>query len=49
MRAEVKMAMFAKHNIPLAVADELTPMVRDIFSDSEIAKSYSSRTPKPMV
>jgi hypothetical protein len=38
--------MLVKHNVPLAVADELTPLFRDIFSDSEIAKSYSSRCMK---
>ena len=35
--------IFAKHKIPLAIADELTHMV---FRDSEIAKSYSSRRTK---
>ena len=38
--------MLVKHNIPLAVADELTPLFRDIFSDSEIAKNFSSRCTK---
>ncbi|CAB4028807.1 Hypothetical predicted protein [Paramuricea clavata] len=47
MRAEVKVAtMLVQHNIPLAVADELTPPFQDIFSDSEIAKNYSSRRTK---
>ncbi|CAB3996138.1 Hypothetical predicted protein [Paramuricea clavata] len=47
MRAEVKVAtMLVQHNIPLAVADELTPLFQDIFSDSEIAKNYSSRRTK---
>lgn len=47
MRADVKVAtMFVKHNIALAVVDELTPLFRDIFSDSEIAKSFSSRQMK---
>ena len=47
MRAEVKVAtMLVQHNIPLAVADELTPLFQDIFSDSEIAKSFSSRRMK---
>ena len=47
MHAEVKVAtMLVQHNIPLAVADELTPLFRDIFSDSEIAKSFSSRRMK---
>ena len=44
IRAEVKVAtMLVQHNIPLALADELTPLFRDIFSDSEIAKNFSSR------
>ena len=47
MRAEVKVAtMLVQHNIPLAVADELTPLFHDIFPDSEIAKNYSSRRTK---
>ena len=32
IRAEVKIAtMFVQHNIPLALADELTPLFRDIL------------------
>ena len=47
IRAEVKVAsMLVQHNIPLSVSDELTPLFRDIFSDSEIAKQYSSRRTK---
>jgi hypothetical protein len=46
-RAEVKIAtMLVKHNIPLAVADELTPLFQDVFSDSQIAKNFSSRRTK---
>ena len=33
-------------NIPFTLADELTPMFQDIFSDSEIAKNFSSRRMK---
>ena len=33
MRAEVKVAtMLVKNNIPLALADELTPLFRDIWN-----------------
>ena len=48
MRAEVKVAsMLAQHvNILIALADELTPLFRDVFSDSEIAKNFSSRRTK---
>ena len=47
MRAEVKVAtMLVQNNVPLALADELTPLFRDIFSDSEIAKRYASRQTK---
>lgn len=47
IRAEVKVAhMLVQHNIPFALADELTPMFQDIFSDSEIAKNFSSRRMK---
>ena len=35
-----------QNNIPLALADELTPLFQDIFSDSEIAKNFSSRRTK---
>ena len=38
--------MLVQKNLPLAVADELTPLFRDIFSDSEIAKGYASRKTK---
>lgn len=38
--------MLVQHNIPLALANELTPLFRDIFSDSEIAKNFSSRWTK---
>ena len=47
IRAEVKVAhMLVQHNIPLSLADELTPLFRDVFSDSEIAKKFSSRRMK---
>ena len=38
--------MPVQHNIPLRLADELTPMFQDIFSDSEIAQRFSSRRTK---
>ncbi len=38
--------MLVQHNIPLALADELTPLFRDVFSDSEIAKNFSSKRTK---
>ena len=38
--------MLVQHNIPLALADELTPLFQDIFSDSEIAKNFFSRRTK---
>ena len=41
-RAEVKMsAVLAHHNIPIAVADHLSPLFKNIFPDSEIAKAYA--------
>ena len=46
-RAEVKMtATMVKHNVPLAFADHLSPLLRDIFPDSEIAKVYNSAKTK---
>lgn len=42
-RAEVKVtATMVKHNIPLAFAEHLSPLFREIFCDSEIARSYHS-------
>lgn len=32
--------LLAQHNIPLALADHLSPLIRDIF-DGEVAKGYS--------
>ncbi|KAL5503193.1 hypothetical protein EMCRGX_G010106 [Ephydatia muelleri] len=47
IRAEVKVAhMLAQHNVPLSLADELTPLFHDIFPDSDIAKNFSSRRTK---
>ena len=43
IRAEVKVANFIdEHNLPLAISDHLTPLSRDIFSDSMVAKKYAS-------
>ena len=39
-------AMLVQHNVPLAVADELTPLFRDVFPDSKIAQNFSSRRTK---
>ena len=42
-RAEVKVAnALVHHNIPLAVADHLSPLFKDIFPDSDIAKERAS-------
>lgn len=38
--------MLVQHNIPLALADELTPLFHDVFSDSEIARNFSSKRTK---
>lgn len=35
-----------EHNLPFTVSDHLTLLVRDIFSDSAIAKKYASRSTK---
>ena len=41
-RAEVKVCtMLAHHNVPIALADQLSPLFKTIFPDSEIAKAYS--------
>ena len=42
IRAEVKLStVLAHHNIPIAVSDHLSPLFKDIFPDSEIAKAHS--------
>ena len=42
VRAEVEVAfMLVKHNIPIDVADEITPLLHDIFTDSEIARMWN--------
>ena len=44
---EVKMASFsAEHNLPIAVADHLGPLVNDFFSDSKNTKVYQCPTTK---
>lgn len=35
-------ALIAKHNLPLAVSDHFTKVVRKMFPDSQIAKQYGS-------
>ena len=41
-RAKVKIStVLVHHNIPIAVADHLSPMFKNIFPDSQIAKMYS--------
>ena len=46
-RAEVKMTVvLAQHNLPLAIMDHLSPLFRDIFPDSNIAKSFSAARTK---
>lgn len=46
-RAEIKVAVaMVNHNIPLAFADHLSPLFRECFPDSKIAKKYSSARTK---
>ena len=46
-RAEIKVTnMLVQHNVPLAVADHLSPLFKDIFPDSQIAKGYASAQTK---
>ena len=33
--------VLAHHNTPIVVSDHLSPLFKDIFPDSEIAKAYS--------
>jgi hypothetical protein len=47
IRAEVKMAVaVANHNIPLSFTNHLSPLMADIFPDSQIAKKYASAATK---
>jgi hypothetical protein len=46
-KAALKVTNFlVHHNIPLAAADHIGPLLKDIFPDSEIAKSYASARTK---
>ena len=46
-RAEVKVTNFlVEHNLPFAITDHLSLLVKDIFPDSQIAKQYSSARTK---
>ena len=41
-KAEVKITGFlAEHNLPVAVADHIGPLLKDIFPDSKIASAYA--------
>ena len=45
----MKTAVFiTHHNIPLAAMDHLSPLFRDMFPDSNIAKGFSSAWTKNM-
>ena len=38
--------LLVQHNVPLAGADHLSPLFRDIFPDSKIAKGYAAACTK---
>ena len=40
--------LLAHHNVPLAVMDHLSSLLRDIFPDSKIAKGFSAARTKTM-
>ena len=41
-KAEVKITGFlAEHNLPIAVADHIGPLLKDIFPDSKITSAYA--------
>ena len=43
----MKVANFmVEHNVPFAVADHLSPLLRVVFPDSQIVKRYSSARTK---
>ena len=42
-RVEVKVAnALVEHNIPFTFADHLSPLMRDVFLDSEMTRNYAS-------
>ena len=46
-RAEVKIAnALVQNNIPISFTDQLSPLLRDIFPDSEIVQGYASASTK---
>ena len=46
-RAEIKVAVtLVSHNIPIAFADHLSPLFKECFPDSKIAKKYCSARTK---
>ena len=47
VEAECKMAVLtACSNVPLAFHDRLSPMIREVFSDSDVAANYHSASTK---
>ena len=38
--------LLAEHNVPLTIMDHLSPLLRDIFPDSKIAREFSSARTK---
>ena len=47
LEAEVRMAVpTASLNVPLTLHDQLSPLIRSIFPDSQIAKRYHSASTK---
>lgn len=38
--------LLVQHNVPLAIADHLSPLFKDIFSDSDTGKGYASARTK---
>ena len=46
----MKVANFmVEHNVPFAVADHLSPLLRVVFPDSQIVKRYSSARTKTTI
>ena len=46
-RAEAKLVnALVQHNIPLAFTDHLSPLMKEIFPDSEVARNFASASTK---
>lgn len=49
IQADVKITnLLVQHNVPLAVSDHLSPIFKEVFQDSEVARAYGCARTKSM-